>query len=138
MARFDKSFRVMSPVGPVYRVNGAKVRKASVNGAAGWHRLAYPGLVPGKEVWLEKLVGGANEERFILAHEMTEILLMRLHGWKYPRAHAAANRAERALRNGAGAAGVFTRFIKRHFPRAQPDAVAAVSARLLHAYKAYR
>jgi hypothetical protein len=138
MARFDKSFRVLSPVGPVYRVNGAKVRKASIDGAAGWHGLVYPGLVPKKEIWIEKMVGGANEERFILAHEMTEILLMRVRKWKYQRAHDAANRVERALRKGSNAFLVFSRFIKRYFPRAHPDAVTRTGAELAEAYQSYR
>ncbi len=138
MARFDKSFRVRSLVGPVYRVNGAKVRKASIDGAAGWHGLVYPSLVPRNEVWIEKLVGGAKEERFILAHEMTEILLMRVRKWKYQRAHDAANRVERSLRKGRCPAKVFAAFMKRHFPRATDAAEIMVGAALLEAYRGYR
>lgn len=138
MARFDKSFRVMSPVGPVYRVNGAKVRRKHVDMIGGAHRLVPYDFVPGNEIWIEKLTGGAKEERFILAHEMTEILLMRVRKWKYQRAHDAANRVERALRKGANAYLTFSRFIKRHFPSAHPDAAARTSSELVEAYQDYQ
>jgi hypothetical protein len=138
VARFDKSFRLQSPVGPVYRVNGAKVRKVDPDGIGGWHRAPYPRLVPGNEIWIEKLVGGADEERKILAHEMTEILLMKVRRWKYQRAHDAANRVERALRKGRPPAKVFASFMKRHFPRATDAAEIMIGTAMLEAYEAYR
>ncbi len=138
MARFEKSFRIQSPVGPVYRVNGAKVRKVDPDGIGGWHRAVYPTLVPGNEIWIEKLVGGANEERKILAHEMTEILLMKTRKWKYQRAHDAANRVERSLRKGRSAAKVFASFMKKHFPRALDATEIMIGTALLEAYESYR
>lgn len=100
----------------MYRVDGAKVRRVEVDGVAGWHALVYPKLVPRDEVWIEKLAGGPAEERKILAHEMVEIALMRILGWKYQRAHDTANRAERRLRKGDNPLRVFTAVLRRHMP----------------------
>ena len=138
MSTFGKSLRVRSPVGPVFRVDGAKVRKVDPDGIGGWHKAVYPKLVPGNEIWIEKLAGGADEERKILAHEMIEIALMRTRGWTYQRAHDTANRSERRLRNGDCPLKVFVAVLKRHFPRRyQPYAVETAEG-MYRAYKAYR
>jgi hypothetical protein len=113
---FGKQFILNSPMGPVYRVNGAKVRNHTVDGAAGWHNLVYPKLVPGNEIWIERLVGGPKEEKFILAHEMMEIALMRIRKWKYQRAHDMANKYEAKLRAGACPDKTFLHFFQHHIP----------------------
>ena len=137
MARFGKSFRVRSPVGPVYRVDGAKVRRKHTDFIGGGHALVY-GFVPGEEVWVEKMAGGAVEERYLLAHEMVEIALMRILGWKYDRAHAAANRAERRLRKDDCPLKVFTAVLRRHMPGRYQLDVDRVALQFHKAYKGYR
>lgn len=136
--RFDKSLRIQCPVGPVYRVNGAKVRKVDPDGVAGWHKGAYPRLVPGQEIWIEKMDDGPKEERHILAHEMVEIALMRILGWKYQRAHDTANRAEKKLRAGENPLKVFTAVLRRHMPGRYQMDVERVAKDFDRAYRRYR
>jgi hypothetical protein len=135
---FGKSFRIHSPVGPVFRVDGAKVRAADVDGVGGWHGLVYPKLVPREEVWIEHMAGGPVEERYLLAHEMVEIALMRILKWGYQRAHDAANRAERKLRAGACPLKVFTAVLRRHMPGRYQLDVERAADHFYRAYKRYR
>lgn len=136
MAAFGKTFRLMSPAGRVYNVDGDKVRAKHVVMIGGGHSLVYP-WVPAGEVWIERMKGGRKDERFILAHEMTEILLMKVHGWKYDRAHDAANVIERTLRSGACPVVAFRGFLTRHFPRAKTKAKMAVVHALTQAFDRY-
>jgi hypothetical protein len=135
---FGKRFVIQSPVGPVFRVDGAKVRAADVDGVGGWHGLVYPKLVPKEEVWIEHMTGGAVEERYLLAHEMVEIALMRILKWGYQRAHDAANRAERKLRAGAPPLAVFTAVLRRHMPGRYQLDVERVAQDFYKAYRSYR
>lgn len=137
-APFGKRFILHSPVGPVFRVDGAKVRAADVDGVGGWHGLVYPKLVPGEEVWIERMAGGPREERYLLAHEMVEIALMRILKWGYQRAHNAANRAERKLRAGACPLKIFTAVLRRHMPGRYQLDVERVANDFYRAYKGYR
>jgi hypothetical protein len=119
-------------------VNGAKVRAVDPDGIGGWHHAVYPKLVPKNEIWIEKLAGGAKEERFILAHEMIEIALMRIRGWKYQRAHDVANRFERKLRAGEKPREVFTAAMRIHLPRRHRADTGVVGHNMAVAYEDYK
>lgn len=64
----------------------------------GGHGYVYP-WVPKGEVWLEQGVA-LRELPFVLAHEYTELRLMRDEGFAYDPAHAIAAKVEFALREG--------------------------------------
>ncbi len=112
----DRVFRCHSPAGAVYAVNGAAVRRRRASFVGGSHP-SVDSFVPSGEIWIERMKGGKRDERNILAHEMTEILLMRFKDWGYDRAHAEANRVEQRLRKGAAPLRVFRAFLRRRFRR---------------------
>jgi hypothetical protein len=62
----------------------------------GGHGYVYP-WVPRGEIWVERDLDEA-EVPFILAHEYTELRLMRDAGMSYDRAHEASSRVEFDLR----------------------------------------
>jgi hypothetical protein len=64
----------------------------------GGHGYVYP-WVPKREIWLEQGVA-LRELPFVLAHEYTELRLMRDEGLEYDPAHAIAAKVEYALREG--------------------------------------
>ena len=64
----------------------------------GGHGYVYP-WVPKGEIWLEQGVA-LGELPFVLAHEYTELRLMRDEGLTYDPAHAIAAKVEYALREG--------------------------------------
>jgi hypothetical protein len=66
----------------------------------GGHGYVYP-WVPEGEIWLEQGVA-LRELPFVLAHEYTELRLMRDEGIEYDPAHAIAAKVEFALREGDG------------------------------------
>jgi hypothetical protein len=131
-----KVFRLTSPVGRVYKVNGAAVRKRYAPFVAGGHPLVYS-YVPDGEIWLERMKGGRRDERNILAHEMTEILLMRFKDWGYDRAHNEANRVEQLLRKGTPPLAVFKRFLRKRFRRGSPEHRDELAAELTRVYEQY-
>ena len=132
----DKHLKLMSPVGRVYTVDGAKVREKHTVFIGGGHHLVYP-WVPRHEVWIERMRGGWREERFLLAHEMTEIVLMMVRRWPYEKAHAAANVAEQRLRAGACPDKVFIEFMGEHFPDGDPEAAVNLGSSLTQSYRKY-
>jgi hypothetical protein len=133
----SKSLRIRSVLGNVYRVDGNKIRKKHTDFIGGGHKAVYS-FIPGKEVWVEKMAAGAIEERYLLAHEMTEILLMKVHKWKYDRAHNAANKIEKKLRKSGCPDAIFLAYVKRYFPRASAATATATGALLAKAYRSYR
>lgn len=137
MSRFGKSLRVRSPLGNVYRVDGTSLRRKHTDFIGGGHRRVYA-FVPGEDVWIEKMNAGPKEERYLLAHEMTEILLMRVHKWKYEPAHAVANRVEKKLRRGGTPSSVFACYVRHYFPRADAQTAAAAVAVLTQTYQRYK
>jgi hypothetical protein len=64
----------------------------------GGHGYVYP-WVPKGQIWLEQGVA-VRELPFVLAHEYTELRLMRDEGLEYDPAHAIAAKVEFALREG--------------------------------------
>lgn len=134
--RVRKTFRLTTLVGRVYNVDGVAMRQKRALAIGGGHHLVYR-WVPRNEVWIERMRGGARDERCILAHEMAEILLMRVRGWSYDRAHDAANRVEQQLRAGRDANATFARFVKRYFPRADAATVRLVASDLTRSFRDY-
>ena len=80
-------------------VDGCYVRSVyRTDYVEGGHGYVYP-WVPKREIWLEHGVA-AKELPFVLAHEYTELRLMRDDGLEYGPAHAIAAKVEFALREG--------------------------------------
>ncbi len=80
-------------------VDGGYVRSVyRTDYVEGGHGYVYP-WVPRREIWLEHGVA-AKELPFVLAHEYTELRLMRDDGLEYDPAHAIAAKVEFALRQG--------------------------------------
>ncbi len=131
-----KTFRLTTPVGRVYNVNGAAVRRRHAVVIGGGHSLVYS-WVPTGEVWIERMRGGRRDERNILAHEMTEILLMRYKDWSYDRAHNEANRIEQRLRKGTPAPIVFKDFLRKRFRRGEPTRRDELAHELAAVYERY-
>jgi hypothetical protein len=89
------------PTGPIAArlVDGFYVRSVyRTDYVEGGHGYVYP-WVPRREIWLEHGVA-AKELPFVLAHEYTELRLMRDDGLGYDPAHAIAAKVEFALREG--------------------------------------
>lgn len=89
------------PSGPVRArlVDGNLVRSLyRTDYVEGGHGFVYP-WVPRGEVWLEQGVA-TRELPFVLAHEYTELRLMRDDGLAYDPAHSIAAKVEFALREG--------------------------------------
>ncbi len=131
-----KEFRMLSAFGRIYTVDGARVRKKRTVFIGGGHHLIYP-WVPKGEIWIERMKGGWREERFILAHELTEIVLMVWRGWSYDKAHDAANKAEHELRTGGDPRSVFQSFVGGYFPRATPEGANTVVDNLTRVFEKY-
>jgi hypothetical protein len=132
----DKQLKLMSPVGRVYAVNGAAVREKHTDFIGGGHHAVYP-WIPAHEVWIERMRHGHLEERFLLAHEMAEIVLMQVRKWAYDKAHDAANVVEQRLRVGTNPEVVFGEFVAEHFPRADGGAAASLAESLARSYDKY-
>jgi hypothetical protein len=80
-------------------VDGGYVRSVyRTDYVEGGHGFVYP-WVPKREIWLEHGVA-RKELPFVLAHEYTELRLMRDDGLEYNPAHAIAAKVEFALREG--------------------------------------
>lgn len=131
-----RKFRLICPVGAVYKVDGRAVRTRHAVMVGGAHSLVYP-WVPTGEIWIERMRGGRRDERNILAHEMVEILLMHFKKWSYDRAHDAANQLEQRLRKGIAPKKAFLAFLQRHFRRGDPNRRRELSAALTSAYERY-
>lgn len=95
-SRGAKQLRIMAPMARVYAVDMDVVRSQWPDIIGGSHH-RVDAFVPKDEIWIEAKLG-AKRGRFILAHEMIEKLLMDGLGWKYEKAHAAANDLEFDLR----------------------------------------
>jgi hypothetical protein len=90
------------PVRPtqVFLVDGLVVRSTyKTDYAEGGHGYVYQ-WVPKGEIWIDSAITPA-EIPFILAHEYTELRLMRDLGYEYDRAHEIASKVEFALRKQA-------------------------------------
>jgi hypothetical protein len=135
---FGKQFVIQTLLGPVYRVSGRAVRRKHPDGIGGWHRKAGYPFIRGTEIWIEKMADGAPEERFLLAHELTEILLIIVHKWTYQKAHDAANRYEKRLRNGECPKKVFDSYLKHYYPKAAASVREKYLEAFYRAYKRYR
>ena len=121
------------PKGPVEArlVDGNLVRSLyRTDYVEGGHGYVYP-WVPKGQIWLEQGVAD-RELPFVLAHEYTELRLMRDDGLEYDPAHAIAAKVEFALREGDALrdllAPVGRRFGKADVPR-------LVSEEFFHAVK---
>ena len=82
----------------VYLVSGKEIRdKYKTDFSQGGHGYVYP-WIPHNEIWIEKEVD-PKEYIYILAHEYTELLLMRDKKMKYEEAHIKASGKEMHFRH---------------------------------------
>lgn len=137
MKKINKTFRVNAPCGvTVYTVSGPEVRSVYTDWIGGSHWYADPGLVPKNQIWIERM-RSKQEERYLLAHEMAEYVLMKHKGFGYAKAHAAANVVEKALRNGDSPRAVFRRHLHTYWPATPAAALAKGVLAFTTAYKSY-
>ncbi len=115
------------PVAPIAArlVDGNFVRSLyRTDYVEGGHGYVYP-WVPKGEIWLEHGVA-RRELPFVLAHEYTELRLMRDEGLEYDPAHAIAAKVEFALRDGEALRELVApggrRFTKNDLDRLTTDA----------------
>jgi hypothetical protein len=81
----------------IFLVDGNAVRNQfNPDFTKGGHNLAYK-FIPKDEIWIEN-VGGPQEMKDILAHELYEHLEMQEEGKSYKEAHGDATQIEDALR----------------------------------------
>ncbi len=76
------------------------------------------------------------EERYLLAHEMTERLLQKYLHFSYKRGHAEATIVENALRRGKKPTDVFVSFIEKHW-KDDADKQYQAAVNLACAYRSY-
>lgn len=94
----------------VFLVNGKAVRdNYRINFSQGGHSFVYD-WIPKNEIWLEK--EEENELPYILAHEYTEMILMRDYNKKYEDAHKMASKAEMHYRKQKNSVNNFKLIIK--------------------------
>jgi hypothetical protein len=93
--KVSKRLKVRNWLGRTYSVDGEAVSRAYTPFSGGAHHL-WARFVPRYEFWIDSRLGSAG--RFIAAHEWFESMLMNAKGWKYEKAHNAANALERDLR----------------------------------------
>ena len=120
----------------VYTVSGPNVRSVYTDWIGGSHWYADPKLVPKGEIWIERM-RSKQDERYLLAHEMAEIVLMKYLGYGYAKAHAAANVVEKALRNGADPTKVFYKHLKKYWKTEKQTRLQRGALALATAYRSY-
>lgn len=113
----------------LYKVDGPFVRTQWADFLGG-HGFVYR-FIPKKELWID----GAIKEwpGYIASHELLEALLMSLLGWKYDRAHEAANELEQELRgrfdhtsaSQHGLTEVWRYHLAHHFPNGRDTGAVA-------------
>jgi hypothetical protein len=136
-----KAFVLKTFLGPVYRFSGKGLRhrgRSQCDGVGGYHRRAGYAFIPGDEIWIEKMADGVTEERYLLGHEMMEILVMRVRKWGYQKAHDAITPFELRLRKEECPEKVFRAYIAKFFPKATPTGARMALAGLMHGYRRYR
>jgi hypothetical protein len=136
-----KTFVLKTFLGPVYRFSGKGLRwrgKSQCDGVGGYHRKAGYSFIPGNQIWIEKMADGVTEERYLLGHEMMEILVMRVRKWGYQKAHDAITPFELRLRKEECPEKVFKAYIAKFFPKATPTGARMALAGLMHGYRRYR
>ena len=136
-----KTFVLKTFLGPVYRFSGKGLRhrgRSQCDGVGGYHRRAGYAFIPGDEIWIEKMADGVTEERYLLGHEMMEILVMRVLKWGYQKAHDAITPFELRLRKEESPQKVFRAYIAKFFPKATPTGAHAALDGLMHGYRSYR
>jgi len=126
----------------VVSFDGTKLRKFYPDLIGGSHHRVDK-IVPVNAIWIEQM-RSRDEERFLLAHEMTEYLLMKYRHWTYDPAHRIATKVEQKLRNGLCPAVVFYDFVRTYLHREFPSLMHwqgsncdEVTASLEYAYRAY-
>lgn len=134
--KIPKQFRTTASGFKVFRVNGTHVRKHYPDWIGGSHWYADPKLVPKGEIWIERM-RSTTEERFLLAHELAEIILMKYLRFGYAKAHAAANVVEQALRKGGHPDEIFERHLAKYWPRAPRWQRLKGAMALASAYRGY-
>jgi hypothetical protein len=83
-------------------VDGKKIRDTvCVDFIGGGHALAYPGIIPKGEIWIEQELA-PDEQQDILVHELVEFALMSKADMQYTAAHNFANKIEKVFRGFEG------------------------------------
>lgn len=82
----------------VYEVDGAIIRNQWDEFLGGGNEMAYQ-FVPKNEVWVDSSIKNHWDRVCFTWHEIIELLLMKYKGWKYTKAHLAANQSEHQLRS---------------------------------------
>jgi hypothetical protein len=119
----NKVFHDYGPEGTkIFSVSGQQIRNTFMNHMktdfiGGGHHYAYS-FIPLEEIWIDNEVS-TDEQRFFLAHEMTERMLMKHLHKKYPDSHNIANTIEMKLRAHEEPENVFNSFCNEHFK--QPE-----------------
>lgn len=116
----------------VYSFDGTKLRKKYPDLIGGSHHRVDK-IVPKKQIWIERMKT-RKEERFLLAHEMIEYLLMKHLRFTYDKAHGIATGYEQALRQGHPFSLVFGDVVDRWLPKCMED---GLYLDLTDAYQSY-
>jgi hypothetical protein len=119
----------------VYTVDGSAVRKKRTDWIGGSHWYADR-FIPEGEIWIERM-RSKKEERYLLAHEMTERLLMKYLRFNYKKGHAAATVVEQRLRKGLNASVAFLQFLTKYWPSAPRTQRLQGANNLAKAYRGY-
>lgn len=84
----------------VYTVDGEYVRTYFDNDFAGaGHSLAYKGIIPKNEIWVENTLTSDKDIKAIILHELVEHMMMSYFNMSYLEAHRRANKIEHTFRN---------------------------------------
>jgi hypothetical protein len=81
----------------IFLVDGEEVRNNDNVAFFGGAHPKYDDCKTKKEIWIEKIKGGAEESK-LLVHEIIEFIMMKYVHMSYDRAHNIANSVENAVR----------------------------------------
>ena len=74
-------------------------KEEDVDFVGGGNHMAYPGMVPDMEFWVDSTEEKTEDKLAFAVHEMIEYIYMKEKGLKYDEAHILANEYEKAFRN---------------------------------------
>ncbi len=121
----------------IYLVDGKHVRSQWADFIGGSHHLVNR-FVPKDDIWVDSSV--KEWPGYLASHELLEAILMKMLGWKYERAHNAANSLEQELRgaaerksmSGSMIAEIWGHHLRELFPKGEAvDIIAGTIARML-------
>lgn len=118
---FDKKLVAkLNDIVTIYTVDGDKIRNAKGKGTKdcvdcmlGSHHFADH-WIPKKELWIERMLGGKEEEKKNLLHELVELILMEFKHGSYEHCHEIAKEFERRYRHGESINELMDEFFKKY------------------------